>query len=277
MTNIQYVPSAIDAGGCVSNGWNLIKPNYWLYFGITTLIVVISIVLSCIPFVPILFQVFVMPPITIGIFLVLFRAMRNEPVDFGMFFKGFDRYVPAMVIGLIHSIPSIILVILNFALNIGSFAAQILQGVNRGSRSNFFQPQNFLQPNDAAPIIAGGLIIVILIVSVVFLLFSIAWGITFFFALPILAENDIGAIDALKLSARAGWSNVGGIIVLVIFEFLIALVGVIALCVGVLFVLPVIYAANAFAYRQVFPWIEQNFNMNPPPPGAYGSNFGSGM
>ena len=143
MTNIQFVPSAIDAGGCVSNGWNLIKPNYWLYFGITTLIVVISIVLSCIPFVPILFQVFVMPPITIGIFLVLFRAMRNEPVDFGMFFKGFDRYVPAMVIGLIHSIPSIILVILNFALNIGSFAAQILQGLTGVADQIFSNPKIF--------------------------------------------------------------------------------------------------------------------------------------
>ena len=278
MTNIQFIPSAIDAGGCVSNGWELIKPNYWMYFGITALIAVISIVLSCIPFVPILFQIFVMPPITIGIFLVLFRAMRNEPVDFGMYFKGFDRYVPAMVVGLISSIPSVIALILNFALNIGSFAAQILQGAaGRSSRSNFLQPQNFVQSDNAAPLIAGGLLIVVVIVAVVFMLFSIAWGITFFFALPILAENDIAAIDAIKLSARAGWSNVGGIIVLVIFEFLMLLVGVIALCVGVLFVLPVVYAANAFAYRQVFPWIEQNFNMNPPPPGAYGSNFGSGM
>ena len=40
----------------------------------------------------------------------------------------------------------------------------------------------------------------------------------------------------------------------------------------------IIYAANAFAYRMVFPWFQQQVgNMMPPPPNAYGSNFGSGM
>ena len=278
MTNIQYVPGAIDAGGCVSNGWELIKRNYWMYFGITSLVAVVSLVLSCIPFVPILFQVFVMPPITVGIFLVLFKEMRGEPVEFGMFFKGFDKFVPALVIGVINSIPSIIFLILNFALRLGGIFAQILQGAaGKRSGSSFFQSQNLVQSNDAAPLIAGGIIIVIVIVFIIFFLFSIAWGITFHFALPILAENDIGAIDAIKLGARAGWSNIGGLIVLFILEGLVVLLGFLAICVGIFFVLPVIFAANAFAYRQVFPWIDRNFNMNPPPPGAYGSNFGSGM
>src|SRR5258708_2978498 len=219
MTNIQFVPSAIDAGGCVSNGWELIKPNYWMYFGITALIAVVSIVLSCIPFVPILFQVFVMPPITVGIFYVFFRAMRGEAVDFGMFFKGFDKFVPALVIGVINSIPSIIFLILNFALRLGGIFAQMIQGATgKSSRSSFFQSQNFVQSNDAAPLIARGVIIVIFVLSIIFMLFSLAWGITFFFALAILAENDIGAIDAIKLSARAGWSNIGGLVVLFILE-----------------------------------------------------------
>ena len=63
---------------------------------------------------------------------------------------------------------------------------------------------------------------------------------------------------------------------LFIFEFLLALAGVLALCIGIFFVIPIIYAANAFAYRQVFPWVRDNFNMAPPPPTAYG-DFGSGM
>jgi len=46
MSNIQFIPGAIDAGGCISNGWNLIKPNYWMYFGITVLAMVL---LACIP------------------------------------------------------------------------------------------------------------------------------------------------------------------------------------------------------------------------------------
>ena len=272
MTNIEFQRGTIDAGGCVSGGWELIKPNYWMYFGMTILLFGVSLVVSCIPFLPILFQIFVVPAVTIGIFYTLFREMRGEPVEFGMMFKGFEKYVPAMVIGLINAIPQIILTVLSFAMNMGSIVAQILQQAGRGSRSNL------AMQTDAAPVIAGGLILVIVVGSIVFLLFSIAWGITFFFALPILAENDISAVDAIKLSASAGWSNIGGIIVLFIFEGLIALLGLIALCIGVFFVIPILFAANAFAYRQVFPLlVRQNFNMSPPPPAAYGSNFGSGM
>ncbi len=270
MTNLQFQRSAIDAGGCISNGWELVKPNYWIFFGMTALFVVGSIVVSCIPLVGgILFQVVLAPPLTVGIFYTLFRGMGGQPIDFGMMFKGFNKFGVAVVVGLIQAIPAIIWTVFSFALNLSSTLIQIIQQqTGRGYRTNF------APSNDAAPLIAGGMIIVIVILGLIFLLFSIAWGITFFFALPIITENDIGAIDAIKLSARAGWSNVGGIIVLAILEGLIAFAGFLALCIGVLFVLPVIYAATAFAYRQVFPYIEQNFNIAPPPPTEYG--FGGG-
>jgi uncharacterized membrane protein len=265
MNNIQFTPSAIDAGECVSGGWNFISRNYWTYFGMTTLLTLSSIVISCIPFVPILFQIFVVPAVTVGIFYALLREMRGEPVEFGMMFKGFENYVPAMLVGLINAIPQVIFTILSFALNLGQIATEIIK--QRTGQGNI---SNFAQSSDAAPVLAGGLIIVLVIVMVVFFLFSIAWGITFYFALPILAEHNVTAIEAIKLSAKAGWSNMGGLIVLFIFEFLIALLGVIAICIGVFFVIPIIFAANAMAYRQVFPMIAQNFNYAPPPPTEYG-------
>lgn len=271
MTNIQFQRGVVDAGGCVSNSWNLISQNYWIYFGMTSLLVLSSIVISCIPFIPILFQIFVVPPVTVGIFYALLKAMRGETVDFGMMFKGFEKYVPAMVVGAISSVPQIVLSILSIAFDLGRIATQIIQ-----QKTGMGGISNFTATDEAAPLIAGGLIITFLIIFVVYFLFSIGWGITFFFALPILAEHDIGPVEAIKLSARAGWSNPGGLIVLFIFEFFIALAGVIALCLGIFFVIPIIFAANAFAYRQVFPPIEQNFNLAPPPPTEYG-NFGSGM
>jgi uncharacterized membrane protein len=86
-------------------------------------------------------------------------------------------------------------------------------------------------------------------------------------------------IEALKLSARAGWSNVGGIIVLAILGFLVALVGVLALCIGVLFVMPIIIVAWAFAYRQVFPDSGPSpaYRYEPPSPDAYQGSFGQGV
>jgi len=121
--------------------------------------------------------------------------------------------------------------------------------------------------------------LLIAIVALVLILFAIVWRFLLFFAIPIAMEHDIGAMDAIKLSVRAAGANVGGIIVLFIFEFLVTLLGVVMCFLGLFLIsIPIIYAANAFAYRQVFPMLQQNLNnMMPPPPNAYGSSFGSGM
>ena len=271
MNNIQFQRGAVDAGGCVSNGWNLIKQNYWIFFGMTSLVAVSSLVIGCIPYIPILFQIFVIPPVTVGIFYTLLKAMRGETIDFGMMFKGFEKYVPAMVVGAISAVPQIVLSVLSIALDLGRITTQIIQQ-QTGRRGM----SNFASDDTTAPLIAGGILLTLLIVFAIYFVLAIAWGITFFFALPLIADHDIGPVEAITLSAKAGWGNPGGLIVLFIFEFFIALAGFVALCFGFLFVIPVIFAANAIAYRQVFPRIEQNFNTAPPPPSTYG-NFGTGM
>ena len=58
MTNStpQYYKSAIDATGCISNAWNLIKPNYGMFLGISVLT---YILVACIP----CLNVFLMGPV----------------------------------------------------------------------------------------------------------------------------------------------------------------------------------------------------------------------
>ena len=90
-------------------------------------------------------------------------------------------------------------------------------------------------------------------------------------------DQDVDVITAIKLSARAGWSNIGGIIVLAILLWLLSLLGILALCIGILFILPILYAAWTFAYRQVFPDLgPDNRQYTPPPPDAYAGSFGQG-
>ena len=257
MTNNDFYPSAINAGDCVSNAWNLVKQNYGMYLGIALVAMILA---GCIPCV----SLFLVGPIIGGVYYVLLREMRGEPVEFGMMFKGFEKFVPLMVIGLVQAIPEIIGQGLRLVAQFGQI------GLSGDKNKDFFQSSN---PDFA---IASGLLIVIAIVAVVLILFGIAWRVLLFFAIPIALERDLGPVDAMRLSAKAAVSNVGGLIVLFIFEFLLALLGIIALCIGIFFVIPIIYAANAFAYRQVFPLIQQNFNMTPPPPTTYG-DFGSGM
>ncbi|MBX3294897.1 MAG: hypothetical protein KF762_04235 [Acidobacteria bacterium] len=262
MSNIQYYPGAIDPSGCISNGWNLIKPKYWMYFAISLLTWVI---VSCIPCV----NYILMGPVLAGVYYTLLRDMRGESVDFGMMFKGFEKFLPALVVGLVQSIPGIIWQIIDTTMNISTIFIQ--QGTGSLGGGNFFQ-------ETSAPGLAEGISAVYFILAAVFLIVTVVWSISFAFAIPLIAEHNIGPVEALTLSAKAAWSNVGGVIVTSILLGLIALLGVLALCIGVFFVLPLFWAAWAFAYRQVFPAIDtDNFRMEPPSPQEYGSSFGQGM
>lgn len=259
--NPQFYKSAIDATGCISNAWNLIKPNYGMFLGISVLTYVL---IACIP----CLNVFLMGPVMGGFYYTALRAMRGEPIEFGMMFKGFERFVPLMVVGLIQMIPSIIYQGFDISVRFGNFGLEsILANASRNGEM------------DPSIIFASGYLIVVLIIAVVLMIFSVIWAISFAFAIPIAMENEsLSPIEALKLSARASWGNVGGIIVLAIFSFLIAFGGVLAFCIGVLFVLPIIWVSWAFAYRQVFPDINPTVYRNePPPPDAYQGSFGQGM
>lgn len=262
MTNIEFNRGSIDASGCVGNAWELVKQNYWMYVGITLLAFIISSYLYCISWV-------LMGPVMAGVFYVVLRQLRGEPIDFGMMFKGFEKFVPLMIIGLLQSIPDIIAMILSFTLNIGQL---FMMPRGRGGNVQFLQSTG---PNPFA--LAGGLLVMILLVTLAFMIFSVAWKAVFFFAIPLALEHNLSPIEAIKLSARASMANIGGLIVLFIFEFLIVLLGVVMICFGLIFIsLPLVYVTNAFVYRQVFPLIEQNFNLDPPPPTTYGSTLGLG-
>lgn len=262
MQNIQFIPSAIDAGGCISNAWEMLKGKYGMYLGISLITMLLT---GCIP----CLNVFIMGPVMGGVFYVVLRDMRGDPVDFGMMFKGFEKFVPLMIIGLLQAIPGIIAQIMQYSIR---FAELGLGGGARRGSSTFFQAAD----TDLA--ISSGLAVLFIVVTIVFTILGILWWAAFFFAVPLAMEYDMNAVDAIKLSARAAFSNLGGLIVLLIFEALVMIVGLLMLCLGVFFLsIPIMYLANAFAYRQVFPLIERHMNVTPPPPTAYGSSFGTGM
>jgi uncharacterized membrane protein len=260
--NIQFQRGAIDASGCIGNGWEMVKQNYGLFLGMTLVAIVLG---GCIPCV----SLFISGPVMGGVYFVILRQMRGEPVEFGMMFKGFEKFVPLMVIGIVQAVPEIIGQGLRFGVQFG----QIGLDSTRGRRSGDFFQSPGIDPDIFAGL-AAGMLIVIAIVAVVIILFAVVWRFLLFFAIPLAMEYDLGPVDAMKLSARAAMANVGGLIVLFIFEFLVSLLGLIMCLIGMFLVaIPIIYVANAIAYRQVFPWIQEQLNMTPPPPSAYG-DFG---
>lgn len=233
----QHLSGAINAGDCIANGWSLVTQNFGLYLG-TSLLAILMIV--CIPCV----NVLLVGPVMGGIYFMMLRSMRGEPIDFGMLFKGFEHFLPLMVVGFVVSLPDIGFQGVQFVVDLRGLLAG--GGVPTGDATFFQGDAAALRDLTQLWLLAG--------VAFAFGLFGFIWKIMLFFAVPLAMEYKLGPLDAMKLSVSAAMSNMGGLILLTILEVLVAIVGVLAVCVGIFLAIPVIWAANAFAYRQVFPY-----------------------
>jgi len=257
MTNLEFQRGAIDAGGCISTAWEMLKSNYGLYLGIAIIALIMT---GCIP----CLNLFLVGPIMGGIAYVVLRDMRREPVEFGMMFQGFQKFVPLMVIGLLQAIPGIIMQGIQFTFR---FAELGMRG-NRNGDFDYFQ-------SSGVNALGAGVLLIIALVGIAFAILGIVWWACFFFAIPLAMEHDLGPVDAIKLSARAAMANIGGLILILILTVLIMIGGMLLLCVGMFLVsVPLVYIANVVAYRQVFPSMPTQFNMTPPPPSSYGGGYG---
>jgi len=226
---------------CIKEGWALIKDQYWLFFGITLVGLLIG---GGVPIV-------LLGPMMVGIFLCLQQRQRNQPVEFGLLFKGFDQFVPGLIVAVLKMIPIFIVLIPYYI-----FVFAMMAGMPSSSRSNSDDAPGFLFAFLGAELL---FLFVIMLVSVLVETF-------FMFAFPLVADRKLPGLDAVKLSFGAGRANLGGVVGLMLLNGLFTMLGALVCGVGAYFYLPIAIASQAVAYRRVFPDIGQLGQYPPPPP-----------
>lgn len=258
MSELEIRKGAIDPSACLTEGWELIKPRYAMFFAMTITMVIITFLLGLLPYAGGILNAIVAGPFMCGIYYALIVKMRGEEVQFPMMFEGFSRILPAFLVTLIYSAPMLLL----------------------GAAAFFFvalkpETADITSGGDLTSILGRQLTAAFVVSAVAAYLISLVLQILLFFALPLIAEHDLGIGEAVKLSFAGTSANIGGLIVLFILEFLVMLVGLLGFCIGIFFVLPIVYAANVVAYRSVFPSRESTFFNEPPRPDAYSGDFGT--
>jgi uncharacterized membrane protein len=257
MDNTQFLRGAIDAGACVSQAWDLVKRNLGLYVG-AGLVTIIFI--NCIPFV----NFFLIGPMMGGFAYLVLADLRDEPLGFGMLFKGFEKFVPLMVLGLIQAVPAIVMQLAQYVLDLGS----LLGGV--GTTAADYQASS-----GGLSALQTGAVAGMIILFICYFIFQAFWNAALTFAIPLIVERNATIGDAISVSFGAVFANLGGLILLVIINIGVVLLGVLACFFGIFVAIPVTWVSYVIAYRHVFPSIDgTRFNTGPPPPEAYG-NFGS--
>lgn len=229
---------------CIKEGWALIKDQYWLFFGLSLVAMLVGGV------VPIV----LMGPMMVGLFICLFARMRQQPVEFGLLFKGFDQFVPGLIVTAIKIIPIVILMIPFYIIMV----AMMMTTMPRG-RPSPDEEWQFLMS------FFGFEIVFVTVLMVV----SLAIEVFFMFAFPLVADRKLSGLDAVKLSIKAGKANFGGVVGLLFLNAVLGFVGLLCCFVGAYLYLPVAFASQAVAYRRVFAEVPETFNSPPPPPASW--------
>jgi uncharacterized membrane protein len=249
MTNyppVEYRRAAVEPVECLKGAWELIKDQYWLFFG---LVLVGLIIGSAVPL------GILMGPMMCGLFLTYFRKRKGLPIEFGTMFKGFDYFGQSIVAALLHVIPiTVVIVAAYIFLYVGMFAAMIATSA---------------AGENAAPVAGIGFFLVFILFYVLIMLLVILISIGFTFAYPLIVDRNMSGFDAVKLSFRAAFSNFWRLLGLNLLGGLLGLVGLCLCIVGVYLVIPVTLGASAVAYEQVFGLSPERAPDLPPPPPSF--------
>lgn len=223
--DLSFNAAAIKPVECLKEAWALIKNDYWLLFAIS---LVGGLIAGATVYV-------LLGAMVCGIMICYLRKIDGGDVKFEYLWEGMKYLGPSIPIALLIVIPIVVYVVAAFV----TIYSPLLTLAVMGER---------VEPSALIGTFAVAIVIDIVIAIVMTGIHSLI-----IFAFPLLVDRGLGAVDAIKLSARAALNNMGGIGGLILLQFGIVLLGELALCVGIYLTIPILTATSLVAYRKVFP------------------------
>lgn len=236
--------NAIRPGDCFRDGVEMIKDQYWLFVGITFVAGLLT-GFSC---------GILSAAMASGVAMCLVAKARRQYVQFELLFKGFSFFAPTALI-----------LVVWIALYLVTSAPNIVFAVASNPVFNKSAPP----PGLSTTLISYAIQIVTTFVQ------QILQG-SMLIACLFVVERGLPAIEAIKSCGRLVTSNLGPFIALTLLTTVASLIGVVACCVGVIFVTPIIQAALAMSYLQCVPDAQAGApgGYAPPPPNEYRPPYG---
>ena len=233
-SQIEFRTDRVSSREMFSEARTLMSGHFWIMVGICLLGLIVGGVAP--------FGV-LMGPMMCGIFMCWFAIMRNEKPTFSLLFEGFDVFMESLVAMLIQLGISMLTMVLAFVvMAVGGVALLAVAGAGGG------------QPG-GNPGAAVGLLLAIgiflfygLIIGV-----SILVGALFAFTWPLIVDYRLSGLEAVKLSARAAWANLGNVFRLMILNVVVVAVAAVFCYLPVFLVFPIVFGSQAVLYRRIFP------------------------
>ncbi|MDB6167717.1 MAG: hypothetical protein JWM88_581 [Verrucomicrobia bacterium] len=226
--------STIDVMGCLGRSFELWKAHFLPLVGVTLLIVVAQGVAGMIPVLGMLSGLLLNGVFYGGLYYFYLGKIRGEHREVGDAFAGFTRaFVPLMLATLVSSLIIIGVMMVACAPLMLWLVKSLIEGGGQIRSMPAFSPF----------VVAGGLVGC---VAVIYL--SISWAFTFL----LVIDQGLGPWTAMQVGRRVvgrHWFAVFGVLFL---GAIFALLGIVALFIGIIFTLPLMFGAICYAYESLF-------------------------
>jgi hypothetical protein len=243
---------------CIGRGWKLAGANYWPMFGTMLLILLCVSATGMVPYIGGLIQTVVQGIFSGGLIYYFIGKKRGQPRRLEDAFSGFRRmtlnlflcYFVTGLLVLLAMLPGIIIVVISLFFLGVDFSALVANFENALNGVNV--PAHNFAFSSLEPFAIVGVAFGLLFSLFAWIYFQILW----MFSLNLVIDKRIAFWDAMKISravvAKQWWRLLG----LQLMFGLISFAGFLFCCVGMLLVLPVIYAADIYAYDDLFSGIK---------------------
>lgn len=205
-----------EVGGCLSRGLAVMKLNYMEAVGTALLFAVLLVLSQSLPVMKWIAGIILVPQLTAGIWWYFLRRIRGLNAEVGNLFAGFkDNFTQLALLGLIQSVLLLPLNMMTNAIESGPMA----------------------QDPRIAMAMFGYMLVMLYVM--------IRWQ----FANIIVMDRGYGAVEALKLSWRIVGLRFWTLLGLTLILSCVMLLGMLALIIGLIFVLPLMFATLTRAYE----------------------------
>lgn len=235
---------SVEIGRFINRGWEIFSRNAAGFIGFCVLTFVISIVLSSIPGMGGIVNGIVSSVLTAGYYIVAFKIAKQQTVEFGDFFRGFQNsyFLPVFLASFVSSLFIFLLVL--------PLGAGLFLSFYPLFRSIALRQGEDIQdlPELELPTALG---MPLLVIGVILLLGAIYLGVAYSFTLPLVIDRRAGFWTAMETSRRlisSHWFE------FFFFTFVLGLInfgGALACGVGLIFTLPLTICAIAAAYEDI--------------------------
>ncbi len=225
MQQMEFTSGQIRPVECVKEAWALIKDDYWMLFAISIVGAMIAGATFYILF----------GPMICGIFYTYLKKVDGERIAIDDLWIGFKYFQPSLIVVVLIVVPLVGWMVFLFA----TLYLPLVMAAIGGSR---------MGGEEVLAVLAVALLIDVVIAIAMTIVHSLL-----IFSFQLIVDRGLSGWESVKLSARAVLKNLGGIGGLIALNILMSMCGMLAFCIGIYLVIPLITATSIVAYRKVFP------------------------